>query len=170
MKDIPVFEVRGRSLISAVGYTILCLILFGLLLLVFHSYINELISLESFIAILIIELAVIPFTIYATYLVFKIKRFVCDGQSVYLYYGRTLKKRIHLADFVEIGADRFYLSVFVPLKAMYIQYKWKKKIKQLFISEDTFKTRDIIYIFRELSKYATTHNVIIFDANHWLNW
>ncbi len=169
MKDIPVFDVRGRSLISAVGYAIFCLILLGLLLLVYHSYANELISLESFIIILIIELVVIPFIIYATYLVFKIKRFVCDGQSVYLYYGSTLKKRIVLADFVEIGADRYYLSIFVPLKAMYIQYKREKKIKQVFISEDMFQVKDIIYIFRELSKYAVSHEVLMFDANHWLN-
>jgi ABC-type multidrug transport system fused ATPase/permease subunit len=169
MRDIPVFDVRGRSLISAAAYLFLCLILFGLFIIVIFLYLRGVISPGSFLFILILLVLAISFMLSVTYILFTKKRFACDGEGIYLYYGKKLVKRFMLSEIREVGSDRYFITLFIPFKAIFIDYKKGNKSKQLYITEDMFPVNDMVFIFRELARYAASHNLIVFDANHWLD-
>jgi hypothetical protein len=131
-------------------------------------YSEGIISDMTFLIIVLIGVSVFLLTLNATIKAFKIKRFVCDNEYFYLFYEYKMVKRIALSDIAEIGSGQFRFALVIRYKFMYIRYLKGWRMKQLSISEDSFSVGDIMFIFRELAKYAISQNKPILDANHWL--
>jgi hypothetical protein len=161
MRENPVFEIRGRALLTAIGYMIV-----GIILIVATQAIVSMMifgTLElGFMVFLILALVLVTLLcFYAAYRAFELKTVRIDGNYFYYFHGDTLKKRIPLKDINKVRIGPFILYTYLSFKYITIYYLEHGRRKRFHISEDLFPFRELQIIFREFTRYAQSHKIMM---------
>ena len=161
MREIPVFEIRGRSILSAMAYMIV-----GIMLIIATQMILSMVifgTLElGFLIFLILALVVVTFLcFYAAYKAIIMKTVRIDDKYFYFFHGNSLKKRIALQDINRVRIGPFMFHSYLSFKFITINYMEHGRRKTFHISEDLFPFRELQIIFREFTRYSHSHKIMM---------
>jgi hypothetical protein len=170
MSQGPVFEIRGRSIISLVLHVLVDIILFAAILILFPYLFYSSVPWPFVLFALILAVSVTIFMAHLTRKVMMIKIIIIDGKFFYLYYEDRLKRKIALKDIIKVTRSKISWPQ-APLMIMFykfirISYREGRKFKSLYITEDDFPKQDLAIIFEEFKRYARERKRPIIEPHY----
>jgi hypothetical protein len=169
MRDIPVFEIRGRSIFSLVLYIIVDIILIVGILIILSYLFFAYAPWPLVIPALLLAVSVTIFMAHLTHKVMMIKIVRIDGEFFYLYFEDRLKHKIALKDIIKVTRSNItwpQIPMIWYFRFIKINYRKDRKFKSLYITEDEFPKKDLIIIFEEFKRYARSRNVQIIEPEY----